>query len=245
MSTETRPTPRGPKNSATTSSLNRVFGELLMAAGLMTFVLLCSLFAYRMEMPRIVNAILLSAGVTLLVYHFLGGFPLNSEFKLGALRVGGSMAVLLGVASWLNTVPDLDPQSKFHVLSTDSIAGSWDWKAVDANTGIDGTLNFNKDFSFSGTEYRWEAGPNGRTNHVLFFEMSNGKWSLSPDRASLSIESDVTDHVYDRTFHWKTTEPLTLIMAFGGQLWPHRDADPNLNSQPWGILITKNTSLSH
>ena len=244
MPTNGVPTPQAPNGSATPPPLRRLFVELLMAAGLMAFVLFCSLIAYRMGLPRIVNALLLSAGITLLVYHFLGGIPLDSEFHLGALRVGGSMAVLLGVAWWLNTLPDLDPQFRFHVLSSDSIPGSWDWKAVDANTGIDGTLNFNKDFSFSGTEFREVAGPGGQTNNVPFLELTNGKWSLSEDRTSLSLESDVKDG-YGRTFHWKTVEPLTIITAFGGQLWPHLDGDPNLNSKPWGILITRNTSTSH
>jgi hypothetical protein len=230
--------------SQTPEPLRNLLAQVLMAAGLMLFMLLGSLFLYRMEMPRIVTALFLSAGVTLLVYHFLGGIPIESEFHLGALRVGGSMAVLLGVAWWLNGLSNLDPQYRFHVLSPHSIVGTWNWKSVDTKGGMDGTLVFNEDFSFTGQEYRWVPAANGQTNRVLFLDMTKGKWALSDDRTSLSLESDVKEYDYGRSFHWKTNEPLGLVAAFGGQLWPKLPGDA-IEAQPWGILITKNTSLSH
>lgn len=246
MSTDSVSAENAPKNAANTSFL-KGSGELSarVAICLTLLFLFGGAILYWFQMPRIITALFLSAGVTLLVYHFLGGIPLDSEFHLGALRLGGSMAVLIGVAWWLSSNPDLDPQYRFHIVSPEAIVGSWDWKAVGADTGLDGSLTFEKNQSFSGQEFRWEAGPNGQVNHVPFLDLTNGKWSLSADRTTLSIESDVVDHVYNRRFHWRTEEPLVLVAAFGGQLWPYKQDDPNLNSQPWGVLITKNTSLSH
>jgi len=206
-----------------------------------------SVVLYYLKLPSIMTSVFLSMGVSALVYRFLGGIEVGS-FNLGPLKVGGSLAALIGVALWMNNTRELDPQYKFHVPTQDVIAGDWDWKAVGPNTGVDGHLDFIKAsdhrFTFTGEEYTLEAGANGEVNHKPLFEMTNGKAILSPDGTALKLDSDVVNLKYGRNFHWESTQPLVIIAAFGGQLWP-TTGDANLQSQPWGILITKNTAVSH
>ena len=46
-------------------------------------------------------ALFLSAGVTALLYRFLGGVQ-GATFTVGALKLGGAAAVMIGVAYWLD-----------------------------------------------------------------------------------------------------------------------------------------------
>ena len=222
----------------------RLSGEDKVAVLVVLFGLGGGALLYRLAMPSIMTSLFLSAGISSLVYRFLGGIK-GAEFSMGPMKLGGTIAALIGVAWWLDSTRGLDPQYKFHLISAEAIVGSWDWKSVDADTGLDGTLDFvksNGKLTFTGMEYRLEHGPQGGINNVPFFQMTNGVASLSPDGTSLSMESDVKEFQYGRTFHWKTEEPLVLVPAFGGLLWPKRPRDYNLESRPWGILITRNSS---
>jgi hypothetical protein len=226
--------------------------EFMVAVSMMLFALIGSAVLYYLKFPRIMAAIYLSAGATLMVYHLLGGIPQKTQFRLGVLRLGGSAAVLVGVAWWISSLPDLDPQLRFHVVSNDSIVGTWNWKWVDERDGMgyDGTLVFAKDHSFSGNESHWVTSKGGQANEqgsgpqkVQFLRLTNGRWSLSADHASLSLECDLLNDLYENPpSHLKTVEPLVLIPTFGGQLWQF---DPRIESQPWGMMLTKNTSTSH
>jgi len=203
---------------------------------------------YYLKFPSVMVALFLSAGVTALLYRFLGGVQ-GATFTVGALKVGGAAAVLIGVAYWLDGTKELAPRHVFRLSSEDRITGTWNWKSVGPSMGWNGTLTFARagnNLIFTGDEYSLEAVPGGgaKTNRIL--QMTNGKATLSDDGTSLTLESDVQDFRFDRKFHWKSETPLALIPSFGGQLWPKilpgAAIDPGLESQPWGILITKDTA---
>jgi len=201
--------------------------------------LLGSVPLYMLHVPSIIISIFLSAGITALVYRFLGGLS-EATFVMGAMRLGGAIAAVVGVAFWINSTHQLDPQQSFRLASDEAMVGEWDWQAVGPNTGWDGHLNFVKvsgKLTFTGTEYSLEKGAYG-TNYKPVFEMTNGKATLINNN-QLILESDVKDFIWNRTFHWKSVEPLILAQTFGGKLRPIKPDDPNLEANPWGIQITK------
>jgi hypothetical protein len=199
---------------------------------------------YWLKMPSIMISIFLSAGITAVVYRFLGGIE-RTEIFLGTVKLTGTIAAMVALAVWIDGTKQLDPEFRFHLVSEDVIVGKWNWKAVFPGAGWDGDLEFKKtngQLTFDGKEYLLEKGPSTAENHKLSLEMTNGKASFSSDRTKLYLESDVRDLEFNRKFHWKSVEPLVLIPAFSGLLTPERPDDPNLESKPYGILITKNSA---
>jgi hypothetical protein len=200
---------------------------------------------YFVGAPPIMVSVFLSAGITSLAYRFLGGIQ-GAEFHIGALKMGGAIAVLIGVAWWMNSLGQFYPKyCGFHLLSEDELIGRWNWKALSPGTGFDGYLDFERKgskFTFTGEEHFVEATDGGKERDVPFLQLSNGTGEVSSDLTTLSLESDVQDLKNNRTFHWKSVQPLVIIPAFDGQFWPQPGAgglNPNLTSHPWGVLITK------
>ncbi len=89
-------------------------------------------FMFNLTIPPIVVAILLGAAVSALVYRFLGGIGSNTTFAIGALKLSGTMAALIGCAYFINgeletqTRHDMDRLFRPHVDR---------WYAVDKNNG--------------------------------------------------------------------------------------------------------------
>ena len=88
--------------------------------------------------PPIIIAFFLATGVSSLVYRFLGGIE-GAKLTLGTLRIGGSLAALVGVAVAVN--PYLQTQS----LAMVSIDGRYEWQY--AAEGWKGYINVEKDGS--------------------------------------------------------------------------------------------------
>ena len=57
---------------------------------------------FALSVPSVIVAILLGAAVAALVYRFLGGISPQTSFKLGALKISGTMAALVGCAYFIN-----------------------------------------------------------------------------------------------------------------------------------------------
>jgi hypothetical protein len=57
---------------------------------------------YWARMPPIIPSVFLAAGVASLVYAFLGGIEEQTGFGIGPLKMGGSIAALLGAAWFIN-----------------------------------------------------------------------------------------------------------------------------------------------
>jgi hypothetical protein len=199
--------------------------------------LLGSVAFYFLRMPSIIISIFLSAGITALVYRFLGGIK-DASFGIGALKLGGTIAVLIGVAYWIDSTKQLNPE--FHLLSPDTMVGEWQWDAAGPDAGWSGHLDFAKEkdhLTFTGDEYILEKAPQGSKN-VPLLRLTNGKATLIKGSA-LTLESDVEEFQYGRKFHWKSVAPLAITPAFRGELRPQKTDDPNLESTPWGMLIYK------
>ena len=201
--------------------------------------LLGSVVFYLLKMPSIMISIFLSAGITALVYRFLGGIK-EASFGIGALKIGGTIAALVGVAFWIDSTKQLNPE--FHLLSEDTMVGEWQWDVAGPNAGWTGHLDFVKvkdQLTFTGEEYVMEKGAEGARNTPLL-RLTNGKATLIKGSA-LQLESDVDDFQYGRKFHWRSVAPLAITPAFRGELRPQKSDDPNLESTPWGMLIYKRT----
>jgi hypothetical protein len=213
--------------------------------------LIGSVVLHRLNLPSVIISVFLSAGITALVYRFLGGIQ-GASFRVGALKLGGAIAALVGVAFWIDGRMDahekyLDAQRKeseaqqFHLVSDDVMVGTWEWDVIGASTSWNGHLDFVKSLDglgFSGREYVWKKLPNNQDLHTLRLEMNNGVATIT-NRNSLTLESDVTDYAINQKYHWKSVAPFTLVPAFTGQLQPINPAYPNTEGKPWGMLITK------
>jgi len=185
-------------------------------------------------------AVLLSAGITALVYRFLGGIG-NATFTLGHfLKLGGTIAALVGIAYWADATNQLQPD--FHLVSNDIMIGTWEWDYAGPNSSWAGNLYFTRDhgkLTFKGSEYNVEKVIGGE-KRTLLYEMANGQATITNGNL-LALESDVTDHQYNRKFHWKSVGRFVLIPAFVGELQPEKSdpKDPNLESKPYGMVIYK------
>lgn len=203
--------------------------------------LIGSVFLYHFKFPSLMVSIFLSAGITALVYRFLGGIQ-GAKFVIGTLTLGGAIAALIGLAYWMDSTKQLAPRQEFRVTSNDVMVGSWDWKSVGPSSGWDGHLVFTQSggqLSFTGDVLSLVAVPGKDPITEKVLEMTNGKAILSEDGTSLWLDSDVHEFQYGRRFRWKSEVPLVIIPAFWGQLRPYETDDLGLKYKPWGILITK------
>jgi hypothetical protein len=210
------------------SELNKVDRAVIVSVVAVGFV--GSVILYFLRVPSILTSVFLSAGVASLVYHFLGGIdPTKTSFNVGAFRVVGSLAALVGVALLVNQYLTL--QQSVRLVEKD-LLGQWKW--VYGRGGWEGFLNFKQDSSgrliFSGDvdQYTDPSGCNPR------LKLTNGKANLVDGRV-LHLEADALDCRYkDVSFHLNSDEPLIMLPAFRGQLLP--DAKAN---GIFGIMIYK------
>lgn len=56
----------------------------------------------RFSVPPIEVAFLLATGLAALTYRYLGGIPAKTSFKVGALKLSGALAALVGIALLIN-----------------------------------------------------------------------------------------------------------------------------------------------
>lgn len=96
--------------------------------------------------PPPVISILLGIAVSSLAYRFLGGIG-DASFSMKGLKVGGSSAVLIGVAVWSNSelgkyVPEKDERRTPLALSQHVIPAVDKWYAVDVVNGSPVELEF-------------------------------------------------------------------------------------------------------
>jgi len=176
--------------------------------------------------PPIITSFLFTTGIAALIYRFLGGIQ-RASFSVGALKLGGTAAFLVGVALLIN--PYLESQLRFRLLKDDIVAGSWHW--VYAKGGWDGQLIFTKvkdgEWTFTGEETKWS----GDKSQPLL-EVKNGTAKIL-DHKALQLKFDAEDHLYNRTIHFESAAPLKLLPAFRGELREDNKTDP------WGMMIYK------
>lgn len=83
----------------------RKFGEDAVLISVLALGLLgpVAIYLFKVAVPQIVVAVLLGCAVAALVYRWLGGISADTSFAIGALKLGGSMAALLGCAWFFNS----------------------------------------------------------------------------------------------------------------------------------------------
>ena len=96
--------------------------------------------------PPPIISIFLGIAVSALLYRFLGGVH-NASFTVGALKVTGTAAILIGVAYWSNSqlekyMPEHVPEYPAFDFENDVSPDSSAWYAVDLDTGKPVSINF-------------------------------------------------------------------------------------------------------
>ncbi len=90
------------------------------------------IFIFKLSIPPIVTSILLGTAVSALVYRFLGGIHVDTRFAIGALKLSGTMAALIGCAYFINGELEKQIQHNMDQLFTPHYTT---WFAVDKQTG--------------------------------------------------------------------------------------------------------------
>ena len=131
--------------------------------------------------PPPVIAIFLGIAVSALLYRFLGGVN-NASFTIGALKVTGAAAILIGVAWWSNnelkkSLPQIAPAYPPFDITKDVIPNYKNWYAVNIETGKPVTLEF------PGHKQRQEVPAIGLLNAIRI----NQKLELKVDDETISV----------------------------------------------------------
>lgn len=213
----------------TSKPAKKLSGEDLVVIMFSLLFLLGSVGLWAIAAPTTLISISAAAGLTAIAYRFLGGVQ-GTTFGTGAAKFGGALAGIIGIVFVLN--PRLERDMRFRLVSEDMMLGEWHWGYGPG--GWDGTLKFTKVngvLQFSGSQYLVA----GQKTPKLIYELTKGKAHLIGMR-ELQLESDVVDHLYNRTFHWVSTASFALTPAFRGELRP---TDTDLSHYTWGIAIYK------
>lgn len=100
----------------------------VIALGLIGSIII---YACRLPIPAIVVGILLGTAIAALVYRFLGGIPPETTFKVGALKVTGTMAALIGSALLFNNILEKQTRDLDNLFKPNYE----NWIAVSKNSG--------------------------------------------------------------------------------------------------------------
>jgi hypothetical protein len=182
------------------------------------------------HLPPLVISILIVTGVVSLVYGFLGGIE-GASLTVGALKLGGTMAALVGFTMLFNN--ELLRQLPPLPITSSDLVGSWKW--VYGRGAWDGYLTFVKDpngqITFTGYEDQYKD----ENSKERIFQISNGKATLRKDGSHLDMQFDIEDLRWKTKYQLKTSEPIVLVPAFRGDLQPTDARIPG----PWGMMIYK------
>jgi hypothetical protein len=186
----------------------------------------------RFNIPPIVTSVLLATGLAALTYRYLGGIPATT-LSVGVVKVGGSLAALLGVAILIHGY--LAKEVQFGLVSDEDIVGPWKW--VYARGAASGHIYISKDGNgnliFTGEQQKYSSENESKPQYTL----TKGTAKLI-NRNALLMESDVEDHLNNVHFHWKSDSPIPLVPAFRGTMRATRD-DGSEISNTWGIAFYK------
>jgi hypothetical protein len=183
--------------------------------------------------PPIVVSFFLATGVAALVYKFLGGIQATS-FAIGALKLGGVLAAIIGIALTINHV--LASQIQFRLASEEDLLGQWKWSYPEGASA--GVISIQKDNNGHLVFTGWQNKYLTETQYQKLYTLSNGKIALT-NRNSVMFSVDVVDHMHgDAHIHWDTTSPIVLRPAFVGEMHATGDKGEEISSV-WGIMLYK------
>ena len=140
----------GSESADSNRSLNAE--DLVIVIAIVITLLLSPLLAalWFLEKPILIPppiiSIFLGIAVSALLYRFLGGVH-NASFTVGALKVTGTAAILIGVAYWSNGqlekyLPQKTPEYPHFDFEKDVSPDASGWYAVDLDTGKPVSINF-------------------------------------------------------------------------------------------------------
>lgn len=105
MGTTSNPVPPAPAKprarAATTGGRTWYIDEIVVAAFAIFGVAGGVFLPLRYDIPPITTSFLLATGLAALAYRFLGGIP-GTSLTVGALKLGGALAALVGIALIIN-----------------------------------------------------------------------------------------------------------------------------------------------
>jgi len=78
-------------------------GMVVVAVMALGFLVSVLNFVLGWRLPPIIIAVMLGSAVAALVHRFLGGIAAETTFAVGAVKLGGSMAALVGCAFFINS----------------------------------------------------------------------------------------------------------------------------------------------
>jgi hypothetical protein len=167
------------------------------------FGLVGSVFLFRTRMaPPILVSFYLALGVSSLVYRFLGGIG-SAKFTLGPLRVGGTMAALLGVTLYVNWY--LASQT----LSIMSPEGQYEWQY--SGDGWEGYIEVKSDKSAHIDMQKYIMCGGKQEKMALLQEDKAGRVEESIDHTQLRVEIPVHFIDYDSNCKGTTEQYVTIL----------------------------------
>jgi len=183
--------------------------------------------------PPIVVSFFLATGVAALVYKFLGGIQ-GASFAVGALKLGGTMAAIVGIALTVNYV--LASQVTFRLTNEDDLLGQWKWSYPEGASA--GVISIQKDAKGKLVFTGWQNKYLTENQFQRLYTLSNGRLTLT-NRNSVMFSVDVLDHLHgDSHIHWDTVSPIVLRPAFVGEMHATGDHGEEISSV-WGIMLYK------
>jgi hypothetical protein len=175
-----------PTNGGARPSLNLAIATTFAVVGILGSILL----NFAGLGSTVQASVLLALGVTSFVYYFLGGIDENTSFKIGALRVGGSLGALIGL-TWF--IQFYNAKISPYVFKTE---GMYAWQYPQG--GWDGTVEITSDHKAIVSMDWWcGAGADSRKKVQLFRQIGDGKVTESPDHSELTLVFSVVFHRFD------------------------------------------------
>jgi hypothetical protein len=178
--------------------------------------------------PPALTSVFVAAGISALVFRFLGGLH-GSTFAFGAIRLGGSLGALMAVFYVMNYYLNEQKQR----LDTD-LAGQWKWQYVD-----EGWLGR---FTLQTTKARNQYSVIGavKKGGRALFDIVGGTATRSGDGAlNLDLRvKDVRDGARDVT--WRTAGGgLMMNTCFAGSFNVFDSGTESSDYAPWGIALER------
>jgi|GEM_PF-2811126 len=91
-----------------------------------------------LQQPPIISSVFIAMGISMVVYHFLGGIKI-SEFNMGPIKLGGSIAALIASAWIINSKLEYQNQNQ---NQTGEISLNSKHELFDSNNKLLGKLEF-------------------------------------------------------------------------------------------------------
>jgi hypothetical protein len=183
---------------------------VIVIFALLGFVGSVVLYRTKSAPPPIIS-FFLATGVASLVYRFLGGLE-KAELVWGTLRVGGTMAALIGIAVYVNGQINAQQRAddlKFKELG--SLDGLYEWQV--ASAAWKGYIKVEKDGSASIDMQRYLACGGEQKPVKLLKQAGPGKVQVNDNQMELHINIPVQFMNYDANCNLTGIAETTVLIG--------------------------------